>query len=135
MIVAVTALALVARPIACAIGLMAVGNTDREALRAGLVLTPIGEFSLIMAQVGVESGVTPASFQSVAVGVCLCTSLAAPLLTRRAQPIADALVARAPRFHREGLAFYHEELSRLYGHQARLWKLVGRNIGKLLLYL
>ena len=58
MILAVTLLALVLRPLACAIGLMAVGNTDREALRAGLVLTPIGEFSLIMATIRlVNSGV------------------------------------------------------------------------------
>lgn len=135
MILAVTLLALVARPLACAIGLMAVGNTDRESLRAGLVLTPIGEFSLIMAQIGVESGAMPSSFQAVAVGVCLCTSLAAPVLTRFSHPVSSAITARAPRFHREGLAFYHDWLSRLYGHQARIWKLIGPLLGRLALYL
>ena len=78
LVLGVTALALLLRPVACALGFIAVGNTSRESIQAGLSLTPLGEFSFIIAQLGVESGVLPKSAYPVAVGASLLTSLAAP---------------------------------------------------------
>lgn len=137
MVLAVTVFVLVARPVSCALGLMVVGNTDRESIRAGLTLTPIGEFSFIMAQMGVAAAVMPESFHAVAVGVCLTTSLAAPVITKHSEFLADWVVAREPEFLRKWLAFYHGWLSRLHGRQSRsrLWKLIGKRLAQIALHL
>jgi CPA2 family monovalent cation:H+ antiporter-2 len=137
MILGVTALVLVARPIACAIGLMAVGNSDRESIRAGLSLTPIGEFSFVMAQMGVSAKVVPESFYAVAVGICLTTSLTAPAITRRSEGIANWLVDRKPRFLRDALGFYQSWLGRLQDRRSgsMMWRFVGPRLVQVAMHL
>ena len=137
LILGVTALVLVVRPLACAVGLMAVGNSDREALRAGFSLTPIGEFSFIMAQMGVSAGVVPESFYAVAVGICLTTSLAAPVVTRRAEPWANWLADRKPKFLRDALDFYRSWLGKLQdrGSSSQMWRFVGPRLAQIALHL
>ncbi len=125
MVLAVTALALLLRPIACSLGLVAVGNTSREAIQAGLILTPMGEFSFIIAQLGVDTGALPPSFYPVAVGASLLTSLAAPLLSRHAETLSARIVRLEPRRVREWIGFYHDWLTRLrnVGSTSLLWRL------------
>lgn len=126
-ILGVTALALVLRPIACAIGLVASGQSTRDSLTAAVVLTPLGEFSFIIAQLGVDAGAVSPGFFPVAVGASLLTSLIAPLLTRRGEAIADRVVRAEPAFVRNWLAFYHDWLTRLGSRQSAsvLWRLTG----------
>jgi len=83
-----TALVLVARPLATSMGLVAMGNSVREAVRAGLSLTPIGEFSFVIAQLGVMSGAVPDSMYAVAVGLSLTTAVIAPVLTRHSESMS-----------------------------------------------
>ncbi|HVR36804.1 MAG TPA: cation:proton antiporter, partial [Methylomirabilota bacterium] len=130
LVLLVTAFALFLRPIACAFGFIAAGNTHRDAIRAGLILTPIGEFSFVIAQLGVQSGAVPPAFYSVAVGASLITSLAAPLLTTRAESITSRLVAREPRFLRKWIELYHDWLARLQSRQnaSFLWRLVSKRL-------
>lgn len=125
LLLGVTALALVLRPIACALGLIAVGNSSREALQAGLALAPLGEFSFIIAQLGVDSGVLPKSVYPVAVGASLLTSLAAPVMARRSESWSDRAVRAAPAFLGKWIEFYHDWLLRLRHRQtaSMVWKL------------
>ncbi len=46
LIVGITAFVLVARPLAVTTGMLVIGNSSKEALRVGLTVTPLGEFSL-----------------------------------------------------------------------------------------
>lgn len=117
-VLAVTLLVLVARPLAVSTGLLAVGNPQHTSLRAGLSVLPIGEFSLVMAQLGVSSKLVPPRFYAIAVGICLTTSLLAPPMTRRSDAISDWLVARQPRFLHAWIAFYQDRLSELHGRGA-----------------
>ena len=137
LILAASALALIVRPIACALGLIAAGNPNRTALQAGLALTPIGEFSFIIAQLGVSAGVLPPTFSAVAVGVSLVTAVAAPLLMRHSDPITDWIEARQPRILRSLFGFYHERLARLRARQgsSMLWRLTGWRFGQVALHL
>jgi CPA2 family monovalent cation:H+ antiporter-2 len=125
LVLGVTALALVLRPIACSLGFIAVGNTGRESIQAGLIVVPLGEFSFIIAQLGVESGVLPKSMYAVAVGASLLTSLAAPLMARRSEAISERIVGATPAFVGKWIDFYHGWLQRLRGRQTAsvLWKL------------
>ncbi|MGH7996687.1 MAG: TrkA C-terminal domain-containing protein, partial [Opitutaceae bacterium] len=93
--------------------------------RAGLSVTPIGEFSFIIAQLGVAAAVVPKRFYPLAVGVSLLTTLGAPAVTRRSGRIADALLARQPRWLEIGLASYRGWLERIQGRRTGnlLWQL------------
>jgi CPA2 family monovalent cation:H+ antiporter-2 len=128
LIIGVTAFTLVARPFAGAVGLMLAGARPRDALRAGLAATPIGEFSFIIAQLGVMAGVVPAKFYPLAVGVSLLTALVAPALTRHGEKIVQAISVRQPRWLRGWVWFYFRGLERAARRrrESRLWQLCGR---------
>lgn len=129
LIVGVAVFTLIARPFAVTTGLTLVGTPVKDALRAGLTATPIGEFSFIIAQLGVGTamvpGLVPPKFYPLAVGVSLLTTLVAPLLTRRSEQIADAAFARQPRWLDVWLRAYHGWIDRFQRHQKknRLWQL------------
>lgn len=113
LIVGVSLFALAVRIFACSVALLLSGKPAREALRTGLMLTPIGEFAFIIAQLGVSAAVVPDRFYAMAVGVSLLTTLATPLLTRNAGTIANAMLARQPRWLEDWLGYYHGWLERL----------------------
>jgi len=137
MVLAMAAAALVLRPIACALGFIAVGNNSRESIQAGLSVTPLGEFSFIIAQLGVESGVLPKSAYPVAVGASLLTSLAAPVLTRRAEAISNRAVKFTPAFVGKWIGFYHNWLGQWRRRQTAsvVWQLTGRRFLQIAIYM
>ncbi len=124
-ILGVTAFTLVARVFGATTGLLLIGTAPREALRAALTVTTIGEFSFIIAQLGVTAGAVPRKFYPLAVGVSLLTTLAAPPLVKNSGRIADALLARQPRWLEDWLAYYLGWLERLRarGRRNLLWQL------------
>ncbi len=130
LVLGLTAFAMVVRPLATSVGFTLVGNSPRDAVRASLALTPLGEFSFIIAQLGVLSGAVPKSFYPMAVGASLLTALLAPPLMRRSAAISARLEARLPLFAREWISFYHGWLQRLARRQQRsvLWRLTGRRL-------
>jgi K+:H+ antiporter len=130
LIVLVTAFTVVARPIAVTSGLTLIGTPLKDALRTGLTATPIGEFSFIIAQLGVTAAVVPAKFYPLAVGVSLLTTLAAPLLTRNAEKIAAAALARQPPWLADGVRAYQGWLDGLHLRRSRnlVWKLSRRRV-------
>jgi K+:H+ antiporter len=128
LIAGVAGLTIAARVAACTVGLVAVGSETKAALRVGLTVTPIGEFSFIIAQLGVSAGVVPAKFYPLAVGVSLLTTLAAPGLTRHSEGISAWLEARQPGPLRAWTDYYHRMLERLRwrARRNRLWQLSRR---------
>lgn len=130
LIAGVTAFVLVARPLAVATGLVLIGTAPKDALRTGLTGTPIGEFSFVIAQLGVGAALVPKQFYPLAVGVSLLTTLAAPVLTRRSERIADRLIARQPRWVLAWVRYYQDWLERLKREQKRspLWQLSRKRI-------
>ena len=130
LVIVVTALILIGRPLACAFGLIGVGHSSRNALQAGLSLTPVGEFAFVLMQVGKEAKVLPEQFYALGIGVSLTTSVIGPVLTRRSEGICSWVEAHEPRKLRELIEFYHHRLEAL---QARtnanvLWKLCSKRL-------
>lgn len=125
LVVGVSFFVLAARPLATSLGLMLIGTPTRDAVRTGFTVTPIGEFSFIIAQLGVTAAVVPSQFQPLAVGVCLLTTLAAPVLTRHADPLSIAVLGHLPRWMSDWIEYYHSWLERLLAQQKRspLWML------------
>jgi len=125
LILGVAVLTIFGRVTACTIGLVAIGTNAKAALRVGLAVTPIGEFSFIIAQLGVSVGAVPEKFYPLAVGVSLLTTLAAPVLTRHSDGISTWLVERQPGLLQDCINYYQQLLERLQlrAKRNRLWQL------------
>jgi CPA2 family monovalent cation:H+ antiporter-2 len=128
----ITVFTLIARPLAVTTGLSLIGTPLRDAVRTGLTATPIGEFSFIIAQLGVAEAVVQPRFYPLAVGVSLLTTFLAPLLMRRSEKIADVIVAGQPLWLVHWLQAYHGWLERMRQRRARnlLWQLSRKRIAQ-----
>jgi monovalent cation:H+ antiporter-2, CPA2 family len=125
-----SAVVLLGRTLAVALGLMVTGARMRDAVTVGASVTPLGEFSFVIAQLGIAAGVVAADFQAVVVGMALVTALTAPLLTRRARGIGDWVEDRAPRWFGNWLSYYHRWIERMQARQKQnlLWQLSRRRV-------
>jgi monovalent cation:H+ antiporter-2, CPA2 family len=118
-----TLLAIVGRFVASAISWMLVCEGDRTALQAALFVTPIGEFSFIIAGLGVSTGALPERYQIVAVGIAFLTSLLGPAAMRQSERILRWTAPRPASRLRVVLEAYHE-----------FWHMVARRGGSHLLW-
>jgi len=125
LVLGVSVLALGGRALACATGFLITGSPTKEAVRVGLLVVPVGEFTFIIAQLGIVAGVLPKSFQAIAVGAALVTTLAAPLLAKRSNGIAQWCSDREPAWLSAWLKSYRGWLERLRmrGAKNMLWQL------------
>lgn len=82
------------RVLAAFISLLVLCEDSRTALRTGLTVTPIGEFSFIIAGLGVASGALPDTYNVAAVGMSVVTSLLAPFLIVRSEWLANFLIPK-----------------------------------------
>ncbi len=75
------------------------GHGIRTSVRAGLSMTQIGEFSFIIAGVGLAGGVTPVGdfLLPVAVAVSVITAFTTPWLVALSGPLANLIDRRLPR--------------------------------------
>jgi CPA2 family monovalent cation:H+ antiporter-2 len=121
-----SAFALIARPLACGVALILVGTDPREARRASLLLTPLGEFSFIIAQLGVSTAVLPRTFYPIAVGASILTVLATPVMNRHRDAILRAVARLEPRWLPRTLEAYHGWLLQVRERPVRrpIWKLL-----------
>ncbi len=133
LIAGVAGFTLLARGVAATTALTLIGIAPKDALRTGMAITPIGEFSFIIAQLGVGAAVVPAKFYPLAVGVSLLTTLVTPVLVRRSAPIAEALLARQPRWLEVALRYYRERLEQVRAQAARsrFWQLSRKRIAQI----
>lgn len=114
------------RAFATGTALIVCGTRPREARRAGLLLTPLGEFSFIIAQLGVSAAVLPESYYPVAVGVSILTVLLMPLVNRNADVILDLMDRLEPSWLQRAFEAYHGWLQQVQSQPTSsiVWKLV-----------
>ena len=122
---------LIVRPMACGFALMLVGVPERDAKRGGLLLTPLGEFTFIIAQAGITAGVLGEEFYPTAVALSILTLLSTPLLNRHADSILDFAAKLEPEWFKKSLAAYHAWLAQLgrAGPTQPEWALIRRKMG------
>lgn len=125
-VLALSIFSLIVRPIACGFALMLVGVPPRQARRGGLLLTPLGEFTFIIAQAGIGASILPASFYPLAVGLSVLTVLATPIMNRFADPILRGLEVLEPRPVTRFIAAYQTWLHQVQRRDSTplVWKLV-----------
>ncbi len=73
------------------------GRNPRDSVRAGMSLAQIGEFSFIIAGVGIATGATGAFLYPVAVAVSAATTLLTPWLIRSSDRVSESIDQNLPR--------------------------------------
>ncbi len=133
LIAGVAAFTLVARPLAVGAGLSMIGIPPRDGLRAGIMAAPIGEFSFVIAQLGVGAAVVPARFYPLAVGVSLLMTLVTPFAARASERTASALMARLPAWLADWLRYYQDWLERFMRQRKRnlVWQLSRKRLAQI----
>jgi monovalent cation:H+ antiporter-2, CPA2 family len=95
--IGVISLAVVAGKVfTCSFGTFVAGNDARTSLRVGMGLAQIGEFSFIIAALGLNLKVTSDFLYPIAVAVSAVTTLLTPYLIRASDPTVDRLARWAP---------------------------------------
>lgn len=133
-LVVLTTLALVGRTLAAGGMLVVLGYEARVAWRSGLILTPIGEFSIIIAQMGAVSGLLPERHMVAAIGATLLTALISPVLAARNDAIAEWLASRRLPLVGTAAALHRQLLDRLQRKKKHgaLWKVLRRRLVQIL---
>ena len=90
-VLVLTLAVIIGKVLAVTIGAFLAGHGRRTAMKAGMSLAQIGEFSFIIASVGVASGVLRSWLYPVAIGVSAVTTLTTPLLIKLSNRAAASI--------------------------------------------
>ncbi len=112
-VVALTVLVITGKVLAVSAGSFLTGNGLRSSVQAGMSLAQIGEFSFIIAAVGLAAGATRDFLYPVAVAVSAITTLATPWLIRGAGPVAMWVDRKLPRPLQTTAALYGSWIERM----------------------
>tara|TARA_B100000579_G_scaffold57945_1_gene41513 strand:+ start:443 stop:2482 length:2040 start_codon:yes stop_codon:yes gene_type:complete len=106
-------------------GTVVAGHDLRTAVRVGTGLSQIGEFSFVIATLGLTLGVTDPSLYPIVIGVALVTTVFTPSLIRCADGVTDRILCSAPKPLVGYLALYKDWVERFKGGQWNnlAWKL------------
>ncbi len=92
----ITIAVVLGKVVTCSLGSLLVGQDGRTALRVGMGLAQIGEFSFIIAGLGIMLHVTSSFLYSIAVAVSMITTFLTPYLIRSADPLANFIAKKLP---------------------------------------
>ncbi|WP_277961415.1 cation:proton antiporter [Pseudomonas sp. RIT-To-2] len=95
-IAVITIAVVLGKMVSCGLGAFIAGNDGRTSLRVGMGLSQIGEFSFIIAALGMTLQVTSDFLYPVAVAVSALTTLSTPYLIRAADPLSEKLAGWVP---------------------------------------
>lgn len=127
---AITIVVVLGKVATCSLGTFLGGHDGRTAMRVGMGLAQIGEFSFIIASLGVTLKVTSDFLYPIAVAVSAVTTLLTPYLIRLADPLSARLADSMPGIVTRVFGFYTTWLQniQLRGDRAVLAKIMRRII-------
>lgn len=92
----ITLLTIFGKFIATALGALLSGQSLKHSVQAGMSLAQIGEFSFIIASLGVSLNVTSAFLYPIAVAASAVTTFTTPFLIRQSGPFYSLIESRLP---------------------------------------
>ena len=124
-IVGISLVVMIGQIVGNTFGTVVAGHDFHTAVRVGTGLSQIGEFSFVIATLGLTLGVTDPSLYPIVVGVALVTTLFTPLWIHNADRLANALLQAAPKPLVGYLTLYKDWVDRFKGGQWNnlAWKL------------
>jgi CPA2 family monovalent cation:H+ antiporter-2 len=122
----ITIAVVVGKVVTCSFGTFIAGNDGRTSMRVGMGLAQIGEFSFIIATLGLALNVISDFLYPIAVAVSAVTTLLTPYLIRMSDPILGRVVKITPTSISRTAAVYTEWLQSLkpQGDRAVLARMV-----------
>jgi CPA2 family monovalent cation:H+ antiporter-2 len=114
-ILALTLAVIIGKVLAVTIGSFLAGHGRRTAMKAGMSLAQIGEFSFIIASVGVASGAISGWMYPVAIAVSAITTLTTPLLIKLSNRAAASIDHWLPEPIQTVAALYGSWIERVRG--------------------
>ncbi|MBN1206011.1 MAG: cation:proton antiporter [Myxococcaceae bacterium] len=92
-----TVVVVLGKVISVSVGAFLTGNGTRTSVQAGMSLAQIGEFSFIIASLGLSLKATGEFLYPIAVAVSAITTLTTPMLIRAAGPVASFVDRKLPK--------------------------------------
>ncbi|MBM4383225.1 MAG: cation:proton antiporter [Deltaproteobacteria bacterium] len=129
-VAAITAVVIVGKLASVGFGVFLTGGGTRTAVESGMSLAQIGEFSFIIAALGVTTGATGEFLFPVAVAASVITMVATPAMIRAAPRAAAFLDRKLPRRVQTFAALYGSWVEKLGGATQREQTL-GANLRRL----
>ena len=107
----------------------------RTSIQAGMTLAQIGEFSFVIASIGLTGGAVSAGLYPVAVTVSVVTILLGPVLMRLADPLSATIDRRLPKPVQTFVTLYESwvELLRRGSRSGAGWRDIRRLVGWMVL--
>ncbi|TAK73115.1 MAG: cation:proton antiporter [Gammaproteobacteria bacterium] len=96
-ILLITAALIVGKIISCSLAVLMTGRNGKTAMRVGMGLAQIGEFSFIIASLGIALNVTSDFLYSIAVAVSVITTLLTPYLIKYSDSFTHCLAPFVPK--------------------------------------
>jgi CPA2 family monovalent cation:H+ antiporter-2 len=130
-IAVITVAVVIGKVLTCSLGTFLAGNDGRTSLRVGMGLAQIGEFSFIIASLGLTLKVTSDFLYPIAVAVSVVTTLLTPYMIKLADPLAARLAAALPERVTRPFALYTAWLQTRRPRGQRI--VIGKIVRKILL--
>lgn len=116
--IAVISLAtILGKVVSCGLGTFVAGNDPRTSLKVGMGLAQIGEFSFIIAALGLSLKVTSDFLYPIAVAVSAITTLTTPYLIKGSDGAIAGIYRHAPRSVLDSLDLYTRWIGQLGGQR------------------
>jgi CPA2 family monovalent cation:H+ antiporter-2 len=112
-VLVLTAAVLIGKIAGVSLGGFLVGNGVKNSLQAGMSMAQIGEFSFIIATLGLTTGATGSFVFPVAVAVACLTAWTTPWLVRHSGQAAEAVQRRMPARLQTFVTFYEAWIEQL----------------------
>jgi monovalent cation:H+ antiporter-2, CPA2 family len=133
-VLVLTVVVVVGKVFGVGLGSFLAGRSVRTSVQAGMSLAQIGEFSFIIAGVGVALGATGSFIYPVAVAVSALTTLVTPWLIRASGPFASVVDSHLPRALQTFVSLYGSWVQQLRStpQHRTTWSYVRKLAGLLL---
>lgn len=123
-IIVISMVVLFIKPMTATIGILFSGQPLKLAMQAGFSLSQIGEFSFIIASLGLSLGVLDATIYPIIVSVSIITTFVTPYIMRLALPLYGKILGTVPDSWKIVINQYGSG-KRLLNHESE-WKMVLR---------
>lgn len=116
-------------------GMLLSGQPLRTAIQSGFSLSQIGEFSFIIASLGISLGVMNPTLYPIIVAVSVVTTFTTPYMIKLALPFYNKIEKHIPERIRKRLDDYAQSNTIIQGDKKAIWKRVILNyIGKITIF-
>lgn len=109
----ITVVVVLGKVLSCSVGTFLAGNSTRTSLKVGMGLAQIGEFSFIIAALGVSLKATSDFLYPIAVTVSVLTTLFTPYLIKSSDALVGLFDRRAPKALVKNLELYTQWVGHL----------------------